>query len=164
MKKILFTTIVLLLSINAVNAQKEKKAGKWVVRAKLKEGVNPKIYVDGKVFDFPMELIDQEKIASILVVEGEQAIKKYNAPNGVVLIKTKSIDKSDISEIKINANSIAKDKKIPKVIINGKVSDKKTLDKLNPNDIEKMEVFKGEQAIKKYNSPNGVIIITTKKK
>ena len=50
------------------------------------------------------------------------------------------------------------------VIINGKVSDKKTLDKLNPNDIEKMEVFKGEQAIKKYNSPNGVIIITTKKK
>ena len=26
-----------------------------------------------------------------------------------------------------------------------------------------MEVLKGEKAIEKYNSPNGVIIITTKK-
>ena len=40
--------------------KKKKKQENEVVRAKLKEGVNPNIYVDGKVFDFPMELIDQE--------------------------------------------------------------------------------------------------------
>ncbi len=80
----------------------------------------------------------------------------------MILITTKTTEESDVSEISVTG--YAKDKKTPMVIINGKVSDKKTLDKLNPNDIEKMEVFKGEQAIKKYNSPNGVIIITTKKK
>ena len=32
-----------------------------------------------------------------------------------------------------------------------------------PENIEKMEVVKGEKAVTKYNAPNGVIIITTKK-
>jgi len=31
------------------------------------------IYVDGKIFDFPLELIDQSKIASIMVVEKQEA-------------------------------------------------------------------------------------------
>jgi len=51
----------------------------------------------------------------------------------------------------------------PVIIINGKVSSKEKLDKLSPNDIEKVEVFKDKSAIKKYNAPNGAIVITTKK-
>ena len=167
MKKLLFTTIVLFFSISLINAQKtgSKKKDKEVkekLYVKLKDGAKPDVYVDGKKFDFPMELIDQNKIKAVFVIKGEKAKKEYNALNGVILITTKTTEESDVSEISVTG--YAKDKKTPMVIINGKISDRKTLDKLNPNDIEKMEVFKGEQAIKKYNSPNGVIIITTKKK
>jgi hypothetical protein len=167
MKKLLFTTIVLFFSISLINAQKtgSKKKDKEVkekLYVKLKDGAKPDVYVDGKKFDFPMELIDQNKIKAVFVIKGEKAKKEYNALNGVILITTKTTEESDVSEISVTG--YAKDKKTPMVIINGKISDRKTLDKLNPNDIEKMEVFKGEQAIKKYNSPNGVIIITTTKK
>ena len=109
-------------------------------------------------------MIDQSKIASVFVVKGNEAIKKYNAPNGVVLIKTKASKKIDILELKGNASQKLDAKKDPMIIIDGKVSDKKTLDKLTPNSIEKMEVFKGQKALEKYNSPNGVIVITTKQK
>ncbi|MDX6747378.1 hypothetical protein SHK09_11290 [Polaribacter sp. PL03] len=161
MKKLLFTTIVLLFSISIIQAQKtdSKKKDKQIkekLYVKLKDGAKPDVYVDGKRFDFPIELIDQSKIEAVFVVKGEQAKKEYNALNGVILIKTKKTKSLD--------NAVVSNKKKPMIIINGVVSDKKTLDELKPNQIEKMEVLKGEQAIKKYNSPNGVIILTLKKK
>ena len=111
-----------------------------------------------------MDLIDQNKIASVFVVKGEQALKKYNAPNGVILIKTKELEATGISNLKIEKkNNTVTDKNAPMVIVDGKVTDRKTLDTISPNTIKKMEVLKGEKAIEKYNSPNGVIIITTKK-
>lgn len=164
MKKVLFITIIMLLSSTIITAQEEKKEGKENIYVKLKEGAKPTIYIDGKVFDFPMELIDQNKIASVSVVKGEQAIKKYNAPNGVILIKTKNLETTAISNLKIEKNNTTvTDKNAPMVIVDGKVADRKTLDTISPNTIKKMEVLKGEKAIEKYNSPNGVIIITTKK-
>ena len=164
MKKVLFIAIIMLLSSTIITAQEEKKEGKENIYVKLKEGAKPTIYIDGKVFDFPMDLIDQNKIASVFVVKGEQALKKYNAPNGVILIKTKELEATGISNLKIekNKNTIT-DKNAPMVIVDGKVTDRKTLDTISPNTIKKMEVLKGEKAIEKYNSPNGVIIITTKK-
>lgn len=164
MKKLLFIAIIALLSSTVIAAQEEKKEGKENIYVKLKEGAKPTIYIDGKVFDFPMDLIDQNKIASVSVVKGEQALKKYNAPNGVILIKTKELEATAISKLKINnKNHTITDKNAPIVLVDGKVTDRKTLDTINPNTIEKMEVLKGKQAIEKYNSPNGVIIITTKK-
>ena len=163
MKKIAFTIALVLFTISLTQAQK-KEEKKEKIYVKLKDGVDPIIYVDGKKFDFPMELIDQRKIASVFVVKGKEAIKKYNAPNGVVLIKTKASNKTEISEIKLTDDTKIGGKNGPVVIIDGKVTDKKTLDKLTPDIIEKMEVIKGEKALKKYNAPNGVIIITTKKK
>jgi hypothetical protein len=165
MKKLLFPIIIMFFSISQVQAQKieVKKDLKEKLYVKLKDGVKPIIYVNGKVFDFPMELIDQSKITAVNVVKNEDALKKYNAPNGVVFIQTKEFDSTDISEIKITDDKKIGGKKGPKVIIDGKVSDQKALKKLIPEDIEKMEVVKGEEAIKKYNAPNGVIIITTKK-
>lgn len=52
------------------------------------------------------------------------------------------------------------------VYINGKKSSKKQMDKLNPNDIERVNVLKGDSAEKKYGKKArvGVIEITTKKK
>lgn len=54
--------------------------------------------------------------------------------------------------------------KYPVVIIDGKVSSREILAKLSPKYIDKIEVFKGEQAIEKYNAPDGAVIITTKKR
>jgi len=166
MKKLLFTTIVLLFSISLINAQEteSKKKVKEKLYVKLKDGAKPDVYVDGKKFDFPIELIDQNKIKAVFVIKGDQAKKEYNSLNGVILITTKTTEKSDVSEIRIRNNDFAKGKKRPMVIINGIVSNKKNLDELKPDQIEKMEVLKGEKAIEKYKSPNGVIIITTKKK
>ncbi|MGJ8759214.1 MAG: hypothetical protein ACSHXA_01645 [Polaribacter sp.] len=164
MKKVLFIAIIMLLSSTIITAQEEKKEGKENIYVKLKEGAKPTIYIDGKVFDFPMDLIDQNKIASVFVVKGEQALKKYNAPNGVILIKTKELEATGVSNLKIEKkNNPISDKNAPMVIVDGKVTDRKTLDTISPNTIKKMEVLKGEKAIEKYNSPNGVIIITTKK-
>ena len=51
-----------------------------------------------------------------------------------------------------------------KIIIDGKVASDKAITNLTSDEIESMKVLKDEKAIKKYNAPNGVIIITTKKK
>jgi hypothetical protein len=169
MKKLLFITIVLLFSISLINAQeteskKKVKELKEKLYVKLKDGAKPDVYVDGKKFDFPIELIDQNKIKAVFAIKGDQAKKEYNSLNGVILITTKTAEKSDVSEIRIRNNDFAKGEKRPMIIINGIVSNKKDLDELKPDQIEKMEVLKGEKAIEKYKSPNGVIIITTKKK
>jgi hypothetical protein len=165
MKRLLFTVLVMFLSVSALQAQKEeaKKYTKDNIYVKIKEGTNPIIYVDGKIFDFPMELLDQTKIASVMVVKKQEALKKYNAPDGVILIQTKGNSSYVFSDEKIRSNLNVGAKKEPKIIIDGKVADKKMLDELSPESIDKMEVIKGDKAAEKYDAPNGVIIITTKK-
>lgn len=160
--KNLFLTTFLLLSISLTQAQQNnKKNGKNQKQEKIvievKENGKPDVYVDGKKFDFPIEIIDQSKIESVSVLKDELAIKEYNAPNGVILIKTKKEKEpatSKISGIKEN----------PMIIIDGKVSNKKVLEKLSPRYIESINIIKDKQAMIKYNATNGVIIVTTKKK
>jgi len=155
---------MILCSLATIQAQKQDDSTHEKILVKLKEGATPTIYVDGKIFDFPMELIDQSQIESMFVLKGQDAIAKYNAPNGVVLIKTKGANPLDFSYVKAGEHlKEMANKNDPKIIIDGKVADKKTLDTLSPNTIDKVEVIKGEKAIKQYNAPNGVIIITTKK-
>lgn len=52
----------------------------------------------------------------------------------------------------------------PLIVINGKVKPNTNLEKVNPNDIEAINVLKGEKAIEKYGSQaeNGVIEVTMK--
>ncbi len=163
MKKIILTSCAVLLLISLVHAQdkKEKTQIDGYVHVEVKDGADPDIYVDGKKFDFPMELLDKNKIESVNVLKGEKAIKEYNAKNGVVLITTKKssdkITKFDYKEVK------GKVDKIPMVIIDGEESDQETLSKLSPDDIESINVVKGEQAMKKYKAANGVVIVKTKK-
>lgn len=164
MKKIVFVFIIALSSTLITQAQKKEKKNKDNLLVKLQEGAKPKIIVDGKVFDFPLELIDQSKVASMMVVKGKEAIKKYDAPNGIVIIITKDSDVLSVTSVKIPDDKKIGGKNGPKVIIDGKIADQKTLKSLKPNMIDEMEVIKGKNAIKKYNAPNGVIIITTKKK
>ena len=165
MKKFLVASIIMIFTISSIQAQKEeeKKDVKEDLFVQLKEGAKPVIYVDGKIFEFPMELIDQSKIASVFIVKGKDAITKYKAPDGVILITTKELGSTPISDLDLSYQRDIDTKKDPKVIIDGKVVDKATLDKLKPETIDKMNVIKGKEAIEKYDAPNGVIIITLKK-
>ena len=169
MKKILFIFSLLLLSTTVVIAQKkdEKKKLKESIQVKFKGDVKPTVFVDGKRFDFPVDLIDPDKIATVSVVKGKTALEKYNAPNGAVIVITKEGAKTGKNKMKLTEKGIStvfnNDKK-PIVYIDGKLSDEKTLKKLNSKNIEKIDVIKGEVAKQKYNTENGVILITTKKK
>lgn len=163
MKKIVFVFMIALSSTLITQAQKKEKKNKDNLLVKLQEGAKPKIIVDGKVFDFPLELIDQSKVASMLVVKKQEALKKYNAKNGVILIQTKEAANLNFENSKLDKDKKVGGKNGPMVILDGKVTTKEKLDKLSPNMIEKVEVLKDKVALKKYNAPNGVIIITTKK-
>ena len=61
-------------------------------RVKLKgveNGKEPVIIINGKVFDGSLSTIDPENIETINVIKDGNALKEYNAPNGVIIIKTK---------------------------------------------------------------------------
>jgi hypothetical protein len=159
MKKLLIITSLIFLS-SILHAQETG------LKVKVKSEEKPDIYLDGKkIDDHIMSLLDQSKIKSVNVVKGEEALKKYNAPNGVVLISTKDIDEITISpekekvELKVRGNG-----KDPLFIVDGIKVKKGEIKKIAPDDIDKIDILKGEAAIKQYNSPDGVILITTKKK
>lgn len=160
MKKITILLVLLMACNFTVLAQNTNKKNLYV---KVKDDKKPLIIVDGKKFEFPVELIDQSQIESMHILKGDQAKSAYNAPNGVIIINTKHYKPIDWSDKEKKEKLLTKDsKKEPLVIIDGVVSSRKVLDSLAPRYIEKMEVLKGEKALKKYNAPNGVILITTK--
>jgi hypothetical protein len=167
MKKLGFSIVVLLFSIVAIQAQivevnKSDKEDKLYV--KVKDEAKPTIYVDGKKFDFPMDLIDQNRIETISVFNGDKAIELYNEPNGVILIKTKITDEKVVIGFKSKVDLSNDSKNKPVVILDGKIVSQEVMDKLSPDSIKSINVVKGEKALKEYNAPNGVIIITSKKK
>lgn len=163
MRKIVCAILVMMLSFSVTQAQ--KKDLKEKIYLKLKDGAKPTIYVDGKKFDFPIALIDQTQIESVFVIKGKEAKQKYNAPNGVILVKTIGAKNSEKIYSKVSEDTkVFSGKKSPMVIIDGKIVDEETFKKYDTKNIESIEVVKGEKAIKKYNAPNGVIIIKTKKK
>ena len=179
MKKILVTGLILLFSITLTQGQEKDKPkeNKTKLNMKFKEGTQPDVYVDGKKFEFSIDLLDTDRIATMNVLKGKEALEVYNAPNGVILITTK--EKSDEDKAKfiisdLNGNDSYEvntkirirdgDKgKDPMIIIDGKEVTRKELKKLNPEDIEVIEVLKDKAAKKAYDADNGVIIVKMKK-
>ena len=167
MKKTMLTLFAILLAISLVQGQenqekKENTSKREKLHVALKEGADPDIYVDGKKFDFPMELLDKNRIESVNVLTSDSALRDYNAKNGVVLITTKK-NFVEPNESEVTTIGPAKERKTPMIIINGEKSSQDVLKKLSPDAIESIEVFKDEQALQKYNAPNGVIVVKTKK-
>lgn len=125
----------------------------------------PDIYLNGKKFDFPLDLIDQNIIESVTHIRGEQAIKDYNAPNGVVLVETrKNNDPTNINIIVKGSGNFSG--KAPMIIIDGeKTFDREKLVGLSPEDVEDITIIKGASASALYGkeAANGVIIVKTKK-
>lgn len=153
MKNIVISAFIVCVSLCSLEAQEVKQQ----LNVAIKENANMKIFVNGKVFDFPLELINADYITSIKIIKGEEAMEEYQSPEGVITIITKGIPKPKLSD-----KSSSQDNK-PLIIIDGKIKEETGLNQISPDDIEHIEVVKGERAIVEYDAPNGVILITTKK-
>lgn len=160
MKQLLLIISIAFVPFSSILAQESNENIKKKLEITITENDNPDVYIDGKKYDHAIvEFLDKEKIASISVLKDEQALERYNAPNGVILIETKA--KKEV-QVKIRSKDGRNNEGQPLIIIGGNIADKGDLEKLNPEDIGSIDVYKGENAIKKYNAPNGVVIITTK--
>ncbi len=108
------------------------------------------IYViNGKISTrFEMEQIKPDQIESVDILKGNSAVALYgeNAGEGVVQIKLKNEAQ-------------------PLYVIDGEISTKEAMEKLKPEQIEAIDVLKGEKATAAYGDKgkNGVIIIRVKK-
>ena len=140
-------------------------------RAKINGSINIKGFgnnkdvvfvVDGKVLK-DQSTLDPENIDSISVIKTAEMCKKYNSKGGVIFITTKkdyigddnSYAKIKLDGIDINTNDVM-------FIVDGEET--KDINKLNQKSISSISVIKTAEMCKKYNTKNGVIIITTKKK
>jgi bla regulator protein blaR1 len=92
--------------------------------------------------------IPSEKITSITILKGEEALVKYGEEGkfGVILIETKQAQSTQ-----------------PLYFVNG--VERTNIESINPSSIESINVLKSKEETQKYGSrgENGVILITTKK-
>ena len=109
------------------------------------QGISPKSNININSLVNPMD------IASMDVLKGEMAVKAYgnDGQNGIVFITTR------------------KGPQQPICIVDGEIKSGGfgILANLNPDDVQSVQVLKGESALTTYGSPgkNGVIVVTTKK-
>ena len=120
----------------------------------------PLYIVDGKeITQKELALINEQNIESVSVLKGNHAIKKHGdkGKNGVVLIKMKN-NNSKNPFIKIVDYKL--------YILDGKKIKKDKFENINHDNIESINVLKGDSAIEKYGkkAKDGVVEITTKKK
>ena len=174
MRKVIMSTCIFMLMFVNVLAQEnnqttQKKHVNSKVEIKLKSAIftadsisNPKVYVDGELFNFDPDIIDKDQIESVFVVKGEKAKNEYNAPEGVLLITTKKSTETENVKVEIS-DKYDSDTSQPLMIVDGKKANRDEIQKLSPDDIESIEVLKDKTANTLYNAPQGVVIIKTKK-
>ena len=117
--------------------------------------------VDGiEVTKEGMDDLKPESIESMNVLKNESAINKYGerAKNGVVEVTTKD---SAISIIKVKGNG---SKQQPLFIVDGEQTE--GVEDIDPDEIEKIEILKGKQAVLTYGeeAKSGVVVVTSKGK
>lgn len=124
---------------------------------KVKDGEPIAIYIEGKRYDSDiLDILDQDKISSVAVLNGEFAMKKYKEPNVILIITKKG--KENRAQQRIE-NGV----EYPIVIIDGKQVSKEELKKIPKDVILSVNVLKDEKSKKKYKTEVGVIMVTTKK-
>ncbi len=140
--------------------------------------------------------MNADNISTVTVLKGESATAVYGAEgqDGVVIVNTKT-DSDDKMVVKVNSSadvsftvsshnsadgvgtsssfSTTSSGSRPLIVIDGKIigrmeaADKESpLNKMNPDDIDSINVLKGEKATKKYGADgeNGVIEVILKKR
>ncbi len=126
----------------------------------LKPGIL--IIVDEKEMPagFDVNSIKPEQIATINVLKNESAVVRFGekGKNGVIEIRMKE-PSSVKTTLKTTTNTST-----PLTVVNGKILSNEEIKNINPQHILKVEVLKGEAAIKLYGEAgrDGVVIITTK--
>ncbi len=121
--------------------------------------------IDGKVVSHDIfKNLNPDHIESVEVIKGESAIKMYGkkGENGVVFVKMKSGENKP-EGLSFRVNGLQSDKDIL-FLINGKASSMEEVKLLRIEDIQSIEVIKGENAREKYGNKakNGVVTITMK--
>ncbi len=129
------------------------------------------VFIDGIEKDKEViKQIDSKDISEVRVLRGEKAMEQYGgrAKDGVIVITTKKSDregeKSTKTVERIVVKTSDKDAK-PLYVIDGNLQSDEGLSSIDPKSIEKIDVLKGEAAIKLYGDKgkNGVVLITLKK-
>ncbi|MCT4637119.1 MAG: DUF4252 domain-containing protein [Bacteroidales bacterium] len=120
--------------------------------------------VDGKVLK-DNSTLNPENIDSISVIKTAEMCKKYNSKGGVIFITTKKDyinrnNRKESSSLNIDGVNINTEDVV--FIVDGE--ENKDINKLDQKSISSISVIKTAEMCKKYNTKNGVIIITTKKK
>jgi TonB-dependent SusC/RagA subfamily outer membrane receptor len=118
--------------------------------------------VDGTRTNYDkVQVIDPQEIDNVSVLKGDAATSVYGteAKDGVVIITTKNNGHSSSTERRMGVSDGN-----PLILMNGVAITKEEMDKINPHDIESVNVLKGEQATRLYGEKgkNGVVIITPK--
>ena len=117
--------------------------------------LGPLIIVDGKEITHEgLSMIKSEDIAHVEVIKDtDLAVKQWGSKgvNGVIIVTTKNANETKAVE--------------PLIIVDGGEVSQKEFEKINPKDIDHIEVIKnGSKAAEQWGSRglNGVIIVTTK--
>lgn len=117
--------------------------------------LGPLIIVDGKEITHEgLSMIKSEDIAHVEVIKDtDLAAKQWGSKgvNGVIIVTTKNANETKAVE--------------PLIIVDGGEVSQKELEKINPSDIDHIDVIKnGSKAAEQWGSKglNGVIIVTTK--
>ncbi len=149
---------------------------------------DPLVLIDGKIIDDKqLHSLTPQDIESVNVLKNESATKLYGekGKNGVVLITTKNGKTgtgTNSAEVEVigygkiqneNQNNLpnsgfkirSSGGDIPLIVKDGIISPNQKIEDINPNDIESINVLKGESAISKYGEKgkNGVLEVTMKK-
>jgi TonB-dependent SusC/RagA subfamily outer membrane receptor len=111
-------------------------------------------------FDFPSDIKSIESRANSLIIKGNKDGKEITV---IVKETNEVIPTSNQDSIVLKPSSV--EKVNPLIVIDGVISSELNLNDINPNNIQSMNVLKGEKATAKYaeQGANGVIEITTKK-
>ncbi len=181
---LLFSLALLSCSTNRYllsdNNDDKEFLSKKINEFKKTEGITgkPLIVIDGKPYRYNHELknkrleLSKSDIEKIDVLKKDVGIRIYGefAEGGVLLITTKdykneekgkSQKKENIKETTLN--DIIKSGKIL-IIVDGNEASKETLDKINPDNIESVDVLRREAANELYPDKDldGVIYVNTK--
>lgn len=130
-----------------------------------KDGTSPLYVIDGTITSIEgLNSFDPSKIETIDILKGNAATSLYGeqGKNGVVLVKTKNLNRIQSGNPLISIKGKIKEE--PLYVINNVIASKGQFDNLNPNQIQNIDVLKGNTAAALYgdNGKNGVISIKTK--
>lgn len=171
------------------NSPEQSNSGFRIRSTGTGTGNKPLIVLDGVIVENQdMNNIPPDSISHISVLKGEEATNKYGekAKTGVVLITSKNA-KTEKGAGKVSVigygttpkdesmtvypsnnfhlKNAADAKNQPLIVVDGIINPIQNMDKINPNDIESINVLKGESATAKYGEKgnNGVLEIKMKK-